>query len=61
MGWADALQGAGAWLGGNGPQYMQAQAIKAQAQSEQEELRRQAFIQEGLMAESMSRSGAGFV
>lgn len=57
MGWADALQGAGAWLGGNGPQYMQAQAIKAQAQSEQEELRRQAFIQEGLMAESMIKNG----
>jgi len=57
MGWADALQGAGAWMSGSGPQYMQAQSQQQAVKAEQEEIRRKAFIQEGLMAESMIKNG----
>jgi len=55
--WAAALQGLGAGMQGQGAQWAAAQEMQKRTQIDQEKLRREAFIQEGLMAESMIRNG----
>lgn len=55
--WAAALQGLGAGMQGQGAQWAAAQEMQKRTQIDQEKLRREAFIQEGLMAESMLRNG----
>lgn len=57
MGWADALQGAGAWLQGSGPQYMQAQALQDEARAKHEAERQKAMLTDFVMAESMLKNG----
>jgi len=55
--WAAALQGLGAGMQGQGAQWAAAQEMQKRTEIDQEKLRREAFIQEGLMAESMIRNG----
>lgn len=46
MGWADALQGAGAWFSGQGPQWENAQTLQQNSLIELDEKRRQALLED---------------
>ena len=54
MGWAEGLQGAGAWFAGQGPQY---EAVKAQDDALKDERRRKAMVTDFSRAYAFMKAG----